>query len=86
MSITSWHMQDSNSKHRPKSIAATGRYTQKRYTPQDEVRFCELILDGYSVAKAVKMTGLTLAKGYSLAARQDIKDIYEQHRQMGFKK
>lgn len=85
MSITSWHMQDDNLNRAPKQALKTSKI-RTTYSDADVDRFCELILDGYSVAKAVKMTGLTLTKGYSLAARQDIKDIYEQHRRMGFKK
>lgn len=82
MSISAWHMRDSNLYCRPKNTAKV----RKRYSEAEVDRFYELIVEGYSVAKAVKMTGIPLTKGYTLVEAPGLKAVYENNKRLGFKK
>lgn len=87
MSISPWHMKDSNLNNRPKTISGKTSRTRRKYTDEQLSAFDEAVREGFSVSAAMRISKLPVSKAYEiLAMNPGLKAIHENNKIKGFKK
>ena len=89
MSLSDWHRKDSalGGKAKIKTFSGGHRNSTKHYTEDQLQHFKALVLEGYNITHACKMSGVRAGKAYGiLKTCPEIFNAHEHNKLIGFKK